>query len=120
LKTIERHAYQPEELSARLTPVIDAIRSVYEPDQIILFGTAACGQPWHDLDLLVVARTEDDFFDRVKKVALALKTWIPTDIFVLTPEELEAGKERNRYFLVEEILKKGRVVYEGGRRPKLD
>jgi len=120
MRTIERKTYRSEELAEKLAPIIDAIRSAYEPERIILFGSAAEGGEWHDLDLLVVAKTEDKFFERLKKVALALNTWTPTDILVLTPQELEARIRENRFFLVEEILKKGRIVYERRRRPKLD
>ncbi len=120
MRTIERRNYRPEDLSDKLAPIIDAIRSVYEPERIILFGSAAEGGQWHDLDLLVVAKTEDRFFERLKKIALALDTWTPTDILVLTPDELEVRIKENRFFLVDEILKKGRIVYEGRRRAKLD
>ena len=119
MRTIERRRYGAEELPQKLERVIKAIRSVYEPERIILFGSAAGGGEWHDLDLLVVAETEDRFFERLKKIALALDTWTPTDILILTPEELRVRIQENRFFLVEEILKKGRVVYERRRHPKL-
>jgi len=117
IEIVERRTYAPEELADKLSPIIDDICSVYQPERIILFGSAAQGSPWHDLDLMVVAKTEDRFFDRLKKIALAKRSWIPADIMVFTPDELRQAIQEDRVFIVEEVLKKGKTVYErGGRR----
>ena len=117
VKIIERRTYSPEELADKLSPVIDDICSVYQPERIILFGSAAQGSTWHDLDLIVIAKTEDRFFDRLKKIALAKRSWVPADIMVFTPDELRQAVEDDRVFIVEEVLKKGKTVYErDGRR----
>ena len=86
----------------------------YRPERIILFGSAAAGtaDADSDIDLLVVKQTDDGYFDRLGKVRRVLDTWQPLDVFVLTPQELEKAVTENRYFVVEEILRKGRVVYE--------
>jgi predicted nucleotidyltransferase len=115
MNVTERRLYQPEELQERLKPVLEDIRAVYEPERVILFGSAAQGIPWHDLDLLVVAETEDRFPDRLKKIALAKTYWTVSDILVLTPAELQEAIEENGVFVVEEVLNKGKVVYERSR-----
>jgi predicted nucleotidyltransferase len=86
----------------------------YRPEKIVIFGSAAAGtaDADSDIDLLIIKQTEDGYFDRVSKVHRLLDTSQPLDIFVLTPQELEKAVTENRYFVVEEILKKGRVIYE--------
>lgn len=108
--------YTPEEVDRHLAPVLDAIRSVYEPERAILYGSAAQGRPWRDLDLLVIAHTEDRFYQRLRKLARAIHSWTPADIVVLTPEEFARQVREDRCFLVDEILGKGKVVYERSRR----
>jgi predicted nucleotidyltransferase len=55
----ERRKYTQAELPAMLQTVIDTIRSVYEPEHVILYGSAGRGEDWHDIDLLVIVETED-------------------------------------------------------------
>ncbi|HXF50726.1 MAG TPA: nucleotidyltransferase domain-containing protein [Dehalococcoidia bacterium] len=106
--------YRPEEVDRHLAPILDAIRSVYEPERVILYGSAAQGRPWRDLDLLVIAETQDRFYERLRKLAspLAAIRHVPTDIVVLTPRELEKALREERFFVAEEILQKGKTVYE--------
>jgi predicted nucleotidyltransferase len=86
----------------------------YRPEKVILFGSAAAGtaDADSDIDLLIIKQTDDGYFDRLGKVRRLLDTWQPLDVFVLTPSELQKVVAENRYFVVEEILRKGRVVYE--------
>jgi len=97
-----------------LAAIVQRLVRRYRPDKIILFGSAAAGTavPDSDIDLLIIKQTDDGYFDRLGKVRRLLDTWQPLDIFVLTPLELEKVVTENRYFIVEEILKKGRVIYE--------
>ena len=83
----------------------------YQPDKIILFGSYASGQPREesDVDLVVIKTTNEEFHERQKKVRLLLKTTIPVDIFIFTPEEFEQAKEDNP--LIKEVSETGKVVY---------
>jgi len=100
-----------------LATIVQRLVRRYRPEKIIMFGSAAAGttDADSDIDLLIIKETEDGYFDRLGKVRRLLDTWQPLDIFVLTPLELRKAVAENRHFVVEEILKKGRVVYE--RRP---
>ncbi len=88
----------------------------YKPEKIILFGSLANGNLRRnsDIDLLIVKKTKERYWDRVKKVVHSCldDTWFPVDFFVVTPEELKKGQKENRFFLTEEILPKGRIIYE--------
>ncbi len=113
------------EIEQELTAIVQRIARRYRPQKIILFGSAAVGTagPDSDLDLLIVKETKDGYFDRLRKVHRILDTWQPLDVFVLTPTELERAVEENRYFVTEEMLRKGCILYERrelrGRRQEL-
>ena len=94
--------------------VRDRIVRAYRPERIILFGSAATGSAREDsdLDLLIIKRTKKPYFQRIKEVNHAIHIWRSTDIFVLTPDELERGISQNRFFLTREILAKGKVIYD--------
>lgn len=112
---IERKVYSQDQLPEKLDEIIRDIRTVYEPNTVILYGSAAHGLPWHDLDLLVVVETNDPYYERVRKIARAKQSWTATDIMVVTPGELQLAIDENRFFVVQEILKKGKTVYGRGR-----
>jgi predicted nucleotidyltransferase len=94
--------------------VRDRIVQAYKPEKIILFGSAATGNAREDsdLDLLIIKRTHKPYFKRIREVNHAIHIWRSTDIFVLTPQELERGVRENRFFLTREILAKGKVIYD--------
>ena len=100
--------------------VRDRIVRAYRPEKIILFGSTASDRAGEDsdLDLLIIKRTRKKYFDRVLQVVRSLKTWRPVDVFVLTPKEYDKRLADNRYFLVEEILKHGKVIYEHPKGPR--
>lgn len=88
----------------------------YKPEKIILFGSLANGNIRRnsDIDLLIVKKTKEKYWDRIKKVIYSClnDSWFPVDFFVVTPEELEKAQEENRFFITEEILPQGKVIYE--------
>lgn len=83
----------------------------YQPEKIILFGSYAYGKPTQDsdLDIAIIKKTTDSFHERQKETRMLLKTTIPVDIFVFTPEEFKKAKKNNLF--VKEIAKMGRVIY---------
>jgi predicted nucleotidyltransferase len=101
-------------LSDDIAYVRDRIVETYQPDKIVLFGSAATASARadSDLDLLVIKRTTAPYFDRVLEVRRALHLSRPVDVLVLTPEEYEKALADNRYLLTKEILPKGKVIYE--------
>ncbi len=83
----------------------------YQPEKIILFGSYVYGKPGQnsDLDIAVIKSTKDSFHERQRKTRLLIKSTIPIDIFVFTPEEFKKAKKNNLF--VKEIAKMGRVIY---------
>lgn len=83
----------------------------YKPEKIILFGSYAHGKPGpdSDFDFLVIKDTDKPMRERNVEARLLVKTPVPIDIFVLTPEEFEKYKTSN--YFVREIVQEGKVVY---------
>ena len=86
------------------------------PEKVILFGTLATGQihEWSDIDLVVVEKTELSFFQRLRQIRKLLQPRVGMDIMVYTPEEFNQ-LSAERPFFSDEIVAKGKVVYERGR-----
>lgn len=86
---------------------------VYEPEKIILYGSAARGELTDDsdIDLLIIKKTDKDMFDRIGEVLKLLRyNPLPIEPIVLTPEEFEQMKTEKRLF-AEVIIKEGEVLY---------
>lgn len=109
VKIQERKARMEQEL-ARYVQVLTAHR---RPEKVIVFGSLATGdvRAWSDIDLLVVEPTDLPFMQRLHQIRELLQPTIATDILVYTPEELEEMR-LERPFVRDEILNKGRIVYE--------
>lgn len=104
-----RRARLEAELQRFLTVLVDQM----DPERIILFGSLANGRvhEWSDLDLVVVAETELPFLERLRLISELLAPKVGTDVFVYTPDEWEHLRQ-TRLFAQEEMVQKGRVVYE--------
>jgi uncharacterized protein len=87
-----------------------------QPDQVILFGSLVTGEihPASDIDLVIVKETRLPFWQRLRETRRLLQPQVGTDILVYTPNEFEQ-LQRERPFFRDEILSKGKVVYERGR-----
>jgi predicted nucleotidyltransferase len=90
--------------------VVRRIVEVAEPDQVILFGSAARGQlrPNSDFDLLVIKSNVPDTHELTRYLhAHLFDIRMPIDIIVATPEEVQAS----RYKMLGQIYAQGRRVY---------
>lgn len=86
----------------------------YQPEKIILFGSAARGDadPLSDLDVVIIKKTSQRFVQRGAEAVGYLRTELfPVDLLVYTPAEFERMKENENPFL-ERILAEGKVLYE--------
>jgi predicted nucleotidyltransferase len=106
-----RRAFLERELS-RWLPLLIAHE---QPEKIILFGSYCTGQigEWSDLDLVIIKETEAPFLDRTRRVLELLKPKVGVDVLVYTPAEFER-MSRERAFVRQEIVGKGKVIYERG------
>lgn len=92
------------------------------PLKIILFGSYAYGKPDRDsdVDLFVVMETRDRPARRAAAVSrLLYPRPFPVDIMVRTPREIRRRLAMGDFFM-EEILRKGRVLYDSRTRSRMD
>ena len=84
-----------------------------DPDKIIVFGSYSADQihEWSDLDMVIVKETAARFLDRTREILLLLKPRVGLDVLVYTPEEFEQLRQE-RAFVRNEIVQKGKVIYE--------
>lgn len=85
-----------------------------KPRQILVFGSLAGGKAvseWSDLDLVVVAETDLPFYERTKSLLREVRPRVGMDVLIYTSEEWR--DIQTRPFIRDEVLGKGRVVYEG-------
>lgn len=102
-----------EKLEKNLSRVVTSLRLNYRPEKIILFGSLAEGKigPWSDIDLFIIKATDKDYFDRLREVVRLCDYNVGIDFFIWTPEEF-AQRGKMSSFIKEEVLKKGKVIYE--------
>lgn len=81
-------------------------------EKAILFGSLASGSVGgtSDLDLILVAESEERFTRRLERFYRALNPSVALDLFVYTPEEFAAMAETNPF--VRAAVARGKVVYE--------
>lgn len=101
------------ELKAELSRWVDVLKTEYDPQMLLLFGSFSQGRikKWSDIDLIVLKETHKPFLERIKEVLLLLKPQVGVDILVYTPEEFEYMC-RSRDFFKREIIEKGVKLYE--------
>lgn len=100
-------------LEAELERCVQLLRERYDPQRILLFGSLAAGevQEWSDIDLVIVKETERKFLDRTREVLELLRPQVGIDVLVYTPDEF-AQMVQQRAFVRDEIVGKGRVLYD--------
>lgn len=104
-----------DEFQTHLDRIVKTIADRYQPKKIILFGSAVRGQIHEDsdADLAIIKETDKNFYDRIGEVSGMVEHDIPLDILVYTPEEFETMRQdQYGYFVREEILEKGKVLYD--------
>ena len=105
-------------LNDELKRIVESIIREYSPQKIILFGSLATNNihQWSDIDLVVIKDTDKRFLDRIEEILLMTFPKVGMNLVVYTPQEFEKMLEEKRYFLIEEVLKKGKVLYEEGKQ----
>jgi uncharacterized protein len=85
-----------------------------KPEQIILFGSYAYGEPTEDSDvdlLVIVAQSDEPRYRRARQAYKILRgIGIPKDILVMTRAEVER-KTNVTSSLVNQVLLHGKVLY---------
>lgn len=106
-------AERKKQLEAELERMVRVLSLDKTIQKMIVFGSLASGQihEWSDIDLLVVKETTKRYIERLHEVRLTVKPQAAVDFVVYTPKEFfELAPKRK--FVREELLEKGRTVYE--------
>lgn len=100
-------------LNQEIQKIVQQLIQHYQPEKIILFGSAAFGKTsrWSDIDLVAIKKTNKRFYERIGEVSALIPHSVPVDILVYTPEEFRQMTVDN-YFIKNEVIRKGKVVYE--------
>lgn len=103
-----------ETLERELERIKEVIVRDYQPDRIYLFGSLSQGtvHSWSDIDLCVVKNTSLRFLDRLKEITHLTHPAVAVSFTVYTPEEIAVFEREGHYFWKDEIVAKGKVIYE--------
>lgn len=90
----------------RLKTIADRLRRDYSAVRVVLFGSAARGEATEhsDIDLLVIAETNERFYERVASVLRTVRELsygLPLAPIVLTAKEVQARLDRGDQFVAE-------------------
>lgn len=100
-------------LAGELSRIVENIRERYQPSCVILFGSLARGEcrEGSDIDLCLIKETDRPFLERLRDARIAADAHEAVDILVYTPGEWREMVRQGNYFVREEILGRGRVLY---------
>jgi len=101
-------------LEKELNRMMEVLIREYEPEKMIVFGSAAQGEfhAWSDLDLVIIKKTSKPLLERIEEVLRLVRPRVGLDVLVYTPEEMEALVDECRAFVLDEIIYKVAVAYE--------
>jgi predicted nucleotidyltransferase len=94
--------------------IVRMLTARYRPEKIILFGSMAGGHvgEWSDLDLVIIKDTPLPFVERGVQVARLCPVWVGVDYLVYTPGEFEQMIADHNPFIINEVVQKGKVLYD--------
>lgn len=101
-----------KQIQEELERIISVLRDTYKPEQIILYGSSVnrTSRTDSDIDLVVVKKTSQRFYDRIGDVLRLVRPREALDVIVYTPDEY-ARLTQDSWFVGEEVARKGKVVY---------
>jgi predicted nucleotidyltransferase len=105
------HRFPVHKIAERLLPYLRVLLEQFRPEQVILFGSYACGQPnrHSDVDLLIVKNLKQS---PVREAAQILKAWrpirwsgdsIPLELLIETPFNHEDRARKQGSFYAEVV-----------------
>jgi predicted nucleotidyltransferase len=100
-------------LEQELQRITELIVREYSPQRMILFGSLAQDNvhEWSDLDLAIVKETPRRFIDRIEEVLRLVDSDVGLNVVVYTPHEIAQMETMDHSFWVDEIVRKGQVLY---------
>jgi len=104
----------PDVTDTLLSDIVSKIVKHFHPDKVILFGSRVWGAPTResDLDILVVMDVDGSPIRKASEISrIARPRFLPMDIIVRTPDEIEHRIRMGDPF-IKRIMNKGKVLYE--------
>lgn len=101
------------DLNREIESVTEQIVEKYNPEKIILFGSAVRGELSADSDVdILIIKKDTPFYgaDRIRQLSRLIERNIPIDFLVYRPEEFEKRIEMGDPFL-KAIVREGKVLY---------
>ena len=101
-------------LQETLDEIVSRIVKQFHPEKIILFGSHARGtiDINSDVDLLIVMPVPDTRRKLATEIDLSLVGIdLPTDVIVVTPEEVERNKDQMGT-IIRPAIREGKALYE--------
>ena len=97
---------------SRARKIVSALKR-YDPERVILFGSAARGAAdrYSDIDVVVIKETSERFLDRLGRVYDLIDLDCAFDALVYTPNEFAEMQARENPF-IERVLREGITIYE--------
>lgn len=99
-------------IEKRLENIKKSVVEKFNPKKIVVFGSYGRGENYlSTIDLLIVAKTDLNYIERVREIREITKGGLPSvDPVVYTPEEFELLKQTDSF--LQSALSEGRVIYE--------
>lgn len=109
---------RPMVTMAQIQALAADVARVFDPEQVVLFGSHARGDagPHSDVDLLVVMEHEGRNREKALEILMTLDPPFGVDILVREPAEFRSRIESGDWF-AHEILTEGRVLHERRHAP---
>lgn len=101
------------DIEKEIQDIAGQIIEKYQPEKIILFGSAARGEftPDSDVDLLIVKKDTPLYgIDRMRELRKMIRRRVAADFLVYRPEEMEKRLRMGDPFL-RAILAEGKILY---------
>ena len=95
------------------TTIINKLKHL-DPERLLFsVRTQRNPDPDSDVDVLVIQKTQKKPTERVSQVLRSVWGSIPNiEAQIITPEEFQQAINQNRFFITQEVLKYGKVIYE--------
>ncbi len=103
-----------ESVQEKIEEMVRRIVDRFNPQKIILFGSLARGTAGYDsdADILVVMPVKGSKRKQATEIDVSLIGLdLPTDVIVVTPEELEKNRDRIGT-IIYPAIREGKVLYE--------
>jgi len=100
-------------LEQELSRYVQILAKEEKSEKVIVFGSLATGEvkEWSDIDLVVINDTKLPYLERLYKIQALIQPKVGTDLLYYTPNEFQELCQERAFFR-EEIVAKGKVVYE--------